>query len=457
MDKENTSPDNTEEEKNVEAAPASGLPLIRTYHRDVNRTQGGNDADDFTPTKPGQASEPQKSAPSAPIQEVEGIPEKGSGFVPPEKLHRVQETHANPERRKPGEQVPEKVTEKKPAPTGGFVPPTQLHKMQETHTRPIRKEPEEISEETPVPEPPPETALTKETKKSIVRTYEDDSARAIRENKGSVTSIAAAERKRWEKTGARQSGQSTWKHTVVRVISYIFILAGIGAISYIVWLTQIRPGTVEESVAQSFIFAEEIKKHDISNLQAFEVRNAIESFMQENISPNSVIELRLMKDRETTTGIQGTPISAQEFFVHTGLERRAVLARALGERIMIAAHRNPVVPQSILIADVASYDSAFASMIDWEKSIMDDLYFLLPPTPSAAVGTSTATSTVETSGQGEFLDIIIDNRDVRVLYDTEGNVRLLYSFPNTQTLVVSTDASVFRTVLDRLERRTFSH
>lgn len=120
------------------------------------------------------------------------------------------------------------------------------------------------------------------------------------------------------------------------------------------------------------------------------------------------------------------------------------------------------------VLHVLSYDAAFAGMLRWEKTMRQDLAPLYPPypaisAPTAATSTAdTATSTVSvttstttpttvsTPAASVFIDKIIGNRDVRVLYDGAGRSILLYGFWNKQTLIIARDPSAFKEIINRL-------
>ncbi|MEX0934742.1 MAG: hypothetical protein WDZ70_00245 [Candidatus Paceibacterota bacterium] len=382
---------------------SSGLPSIRTFHRDAETARGKKQVDNFTPSKPKEPK--QKEVKEKQPTEDEEIPQSASGFVPPKKLHRAQQDKENPERK-----APEQSEEKQQA---------------------------------------PQSSLEKKPKKSIVHTYEDDANKALKEKGGSVASIAVAEQKRRGERGeTRPQPPTRWKKYLVRTITIILFLGGVGVLGYL-YLQSRDPGTTTQQQEQAIIFADEIQRQNVSNLTAFELRNTIESFIAEEIPEDTVRELRLTRDIEVEEETVQVALTPDELIARVDLERRAPLARALGDRIMITSVGSAE-SGSAVIADVSSYDSAFASMIRWEPNIADDLYFLLPPQKSN-ISTSTETGTPQTG----FVDIIIENRDARVLYDENGEIMLLYSFPRTDILVISTSDSVYREVLERLERRTF--
>ena len=82
-----------------------------------------------------------------------------------------------------------------------------------------------------------------------------------------------------------------------------------------------------------------------------------------------------------------------------------------------------------MVLSVPSFDVALGGMLEWEDAIMVDLAPFFG-TPGSATG---------------FVDVVIGNRDMRVLYDEDGAERLVYSFPNRTTILITTtsDAAAY--------------
>ena len=82
------------------------------------------------------------------------------------------------------------------------------------------------------------------------------------------------------------------------------------------------------------------------------------------------------------------------------------------------------------------YDGAFLGMLEWERFILNDLapLFLIR----------------STQREQSFEDAVIKNIDVRFLRNTKGEVILLYSFIDRQTIVITTDADTFAEVVERI-------
>ena len=75
---------------------------------------------------------------------------------------------------------------------------------------------------------------------------------------------------------------------------------------------------------------------------------------------------------------------------------------------------------------------------------------------------SIATSTVDTyiqkylPIQGQFIDRIIKNKDVREFVNEENQILFLYSFINNDKLIIARDEATLSEIISRLEKQAFS-
>ncbi len=94
-----------------------------------------------------------------------------------------------------------------------------------------------------------------------------------------------------------------------------------------------------------------------------------------------------------------------------------------------------------MVFKTSSYETSFAGMLKWEETLQQDL------TPFLHASTTPGTTT--------FQDVVIRNKDVRVLKDTTGKAAILYSFPSKDTLVITTDEETFKEIIGRLAPTQF--
>ena len=94
-----------------------------------------------------------------------------------------------------------------------------------------------------------------------------------------------------------------------------------------------------------------------------------------------------------------------------------------------------------IILRTNDFNNTFAGMLQWESSIVEDLSPLFGEMRFEEEGVVLAE---------DFTDEIINNQDARILRHSNGDTALLYSFPNTTTVIITTDTEAFFEVFKRL-------
>lgn len=92
-----------------------------------------------------------------------------------------------------------------------------------------------------------------------------------------------------------------------------------------------------------------------------------------------------------------------------------------------------------IIMRVNSFDTALSGMITWEPFILDDL-----------------DPFVDNFGVNDTIivdDTVVANRDTRVLSDSAGRERLLYTFMDTQTVLITTNRTALTNIIERYQRK----
>ncbi len=128
-------------------------------------------------------------------------------------------------------------------------------------------------------------------------------------------------------------------------------------------------------------------------------------------------------------------LNVRDFFNVLGINPPANLSQALDESFMFGVFSS-LENRPLLILKTHSFGLAFSGMLAWEKNMVRDL------SPVLIIKSSTRT------GQ-KFQDKIIDNHDVRILYDQEGKPILIYSVISRQSIAITTDIDSLREIFRR--------
>ena len=148
----------------------------------------------------------------------------------------------------------------------------------------------------------------------------------------------------------------------------------------------------------------------------------------------ATLPLRLEDQTDTIsqvvlTDATGTALSAAQFFTATAPTAPSTLARSLDARMLAGGVQSGSAVEPYLMFRAANFDNAFAGMLAWEAGMGNDLQELF------------------SRAQGQFVDRVIENQHVRILYDATGTERLLYGFINGRILVITNTSAGFRTIL----------
>ncbi|MAJ97476.1 hypothetical protein CL644_01335 [bacterium] len=285
--------------------------------------------------------------------------------------------------------------------------------------------------------------------KAIVHTFKDDIQHLVRNQKTSLTRIAAMESNRRANDSPREDIEEEPKKAMVIVFLTILfvIIASLFVLgSYYAYRLNTTPPAAQQGTS-SFIFIEGREYVDVTGVQARDVIELLASVRRNTFfSLGSMVELYLT---EKITGENEQEVSERldsKYFLETIRARIPItFLQTLGEDYILGIH---VLDENIpfLLLTTRSYGNAFAGMLAWEKSIEEDLLPLFSPR-SSFIKPASAT------GANIFEDTVMDNLDVRILYDEDGIARIMYAFIGQDAIAITTDARTLTELANRFRVR----
>jgi hypothetical protein len=185
----------------------------------------------------------------------------------------------------------------------------------------------------------------------------------------------------------------------------------------------------------------------------------------------------------TTSNALPPPAAAGTFLGTVAPNIPGELLRALSGEYLLGVHSFDG-NQAFVILGVEGYEAAYAGMLQWELAMPNELSPLfsrtprpripeeqiapvvpIPIFPAATTSTSTsATSTQATTSTSfgppllpeffrtRFVDRIVENHDARVIQDDNGDILLLWTFLDRNTLVITTNEYTLREIISRRSR-----
>lgn len=266
-----------------------------------------------------------------------------------------------------------------------------------------------------------------------IRTFKSDAEEAVKYQNVSAIDIAIAEQKKREMEKKIEYEKDKTGSPGVFVFTALFIIIILSGGWYF-WYTSSRdqitevvvPGTttVINTPKDSTIYLEPQKNPIIL------IANKLKS-TDAGLGKTATI---IPTHSSTSTVIA----SVNQVFDYTNIPDR--LSRSLAPQYTIGTYTYDANNPFIVLKNTF-FQNAFAGMLEWEKNLREDLLPLIQIThPNEQV---IATST-------PFTDIIISNVDARVLKNNEDKVILVYAFADKDTIVITTNLTSLKYLLERL-------
>jgi len=278
----------------------------------------------------------------------------------------------------------------------------------------------------------------------VLRTYTSDMAEAIRDNEVSVIKIALAEKEKRENEESFKKAEGSKASKVFLVIGGIILIAAAIAGSYYL----IQQKKERETPLPIMNNVETFISYDSSSyLDTTKANNIFDllKLINENDQNNS----GLIKAMFLTRSTQEEPeiLKATDFLSLINSSAPGALTRSLSGEYLLGKYSNPSAVNeksrsaTFLIFETNNYNQAYVSMLDWEKTMLKDLFILfninIPESDTSFF-------------EKVWKDVIINNKDARVLYGENGEGVLSYVFVNKNIFVITDSTEALKEIITRL-------
>ncbi len=277
-----------------------------------------------------------------------------------------------------------------------------------------------------------------------LRTYQSDVEGILKGGEGSLVKIAVAENEKRFREGFVATDVPEPTHSKFIIItSIVLVIVGLGAVVTLYLLKGGKETTTNTATTIApIILADSEKNISLSGLDRDKIIGTLVKEKQTLTATLShIINLKLTDG----TGETASQISAQNFLAKLNSQAPNELTRTLKDNFsfgLYALNNN----RPFLILKTSYYQNAFAGMLSWEKNMKEDLGpIFIPPQPTVAPSTSADVLNKNML----FEDVVVKNRDARALRGS-GGIIFLYSFPDKDTIVITTDADTLEAVSGKL-------
>ncbi len=276
-----------------------------------------------------------------------------------------------------------------------------------------------------------------------IRTFSSDMAEAVRENEISVIKIAMAEKNRREQEEALAKAVISKSAKVLFFVGgLVFIAGAIFGSFYLINQKKEKEKFViqEKPRITTFINYDNAIMVDATNANS--IMNLVSSiYSKESEEKNGSNAIFLMQKDLDGKEVQ---MDKNNFLSILRTTAPGSLVRSMANNFLFGKYRgdNSVgVSSAFIIFGINDYNLAYASMLDWEKSIFTDLFILFNITIS---------DSDSALFEKDWKDVIVNNKDARVLYGINGEGILYYSFVNKNTLVITQNSEVLKRIINSI-------
>ncbi|MES2436458.1 MAG: hypothetical protein V4519_00425 [Patescibacteria group bacterium] len=298
--------------------------------------------------------------------------------------------------------------------------------------------------DVPLPKPTIQDSidtLHKPAELQNLRTYQSDVAEAVRKQGATVVKIAVAEK---QKEAVQPTYTDPKRNAFLLILSIILMIGSGMAVTVYTIIHVFLKAEVVVPYTEELLFSTESTQSIVlqSNDQ---IPDALQrEGIQAGAALNTLVRLKFLTASttipSTDTVEPSIPINGPRFAALVSARLPDSLIRTIQPLYSSGMYHEADGDKAYIVFKVNSYQTAFASMIQWEASMFDDLNPYL----------SLFNSTTTTFGGESFQDIDIRNKDVRILKDMNGTPLLMYSFSDQNTLVLTTDEDALKEIFSRL-------
>ncbi len=317
-------------------------------------------------------------------------------------------------------------------------------------------------EVAPQAPPPPK----EESGVRSLETYRGDIEQVIQKKNVSVVSIAAAEEERRTLAGKEPAPQKSAEEVqnshdlglrIAAIAGGVFLLVAAAGLLAFIFLKPQANAPVQNVLPAPFISIDQTQVIPIPMEQwgRPSLVAAVLSAREKTALSLGLMARLYVTEASTTEFVR--PVAAQTLLTTLAPEIPAQLLSSLSGEYLLGVHSFDG-NQAFLILDIEHYEGAYAGILAWEWNMQRDLEPLFTRTPRPRIPEENiATTTPAASSTQQFLpttfvDRIVENRDARVIQNEFGDLLLLWTFLDRNTLLITTNEYTLREVVSRLNR-----
>lgn len=294
-----------------------------------------------------------------------------------------------------------------------------------------------------------------------IRTYESDIAEAIANKKTSILNIAIEEKRKEDGTQSStisnkpKPSSGSWKKFLMLILSIILIAGGIGG-GYYLYLqsplalpTQV---TIVDKTIPSIIKADKQRVVEMGITRSSDFPTKIKDTLFESGGDVGKINEYILN---STVGSTTNRIDGAQFFQMLDTSAPESLNRSLLKKWMLGTFNEEYGKVPFIILSTDFFQNTFAGMLKWESNMPDEMAIIFNYENRARQENATNTLSSFFTIKGKFQDRTVLNRDVREFITDSGELLILYSFVDKDTLVITTNEDILKRIIQKIEKQSY--
>jgi len=270
--------------------------------------------------------------------------------------------------------------------------------------------------------------------KRVIKTYRDYAVNALDSNPTSLANMIIQEKNK--RAQREEKSIQNPKNIFMIIISSILVILGISAIAVVIIFVD-KSGTDSSekriiSHVKSTIEYDYKKSFELDDLSSVKKASS-DAFDNTNLPFGSIKNIFFTKKDELGYSRQ---VDAKEFIESLDSRVPNQFIRNLNG-VFSAGVVSLEGNKPFLILETVNFDASYSNMLAWEKTMLYDIGSLFRVNQKHYAT--------------KFEDIILNNRDVRAILDSEGNLVFAYSFVESHKIVFFTDNHVLKILLNNMK------
>lgn len=266
-----------------------------------------------------------------------------------------------------------------------------------------------------------------------LRTFQGDMEERIHNKKESIVSIAAAEQNVQKKVAPvilkEENSNFFLTHSILPIAGLILVFVGALSIATIYYFNAVNNAPVAVTPQTTLI------------------SSAKKEIVEVGADPKQDITQHLVNSKKSFTGTVGSILYIQfvkekseipetEFFKYIAPSAPSALMRSFDAQYMSGVYALDT-NEIFFILSTVDFGQTFSGMLKWEGVMQNDLSPYFP------------NITDQTKNTSVFQDDTFNNRDVRVVRNTNGKIILLYGFVDKNTVIITANEKIFQSIASK--------